>query len=107
MRRALAELGRDAKPRRIQGWVKDTFGIDMGTDHISTAKGQILKARGKRKAAAKRPPAVTQPSAAREVRRAPAAQGNSISLDDIEAVKGLVRRVGTDSLKKLIDVLVR
>jgi hypothetical protein len=38
------------------------------------------------------------------VHRAPAPRGG-ISLDDIEAVKGLVGRVGSDSLKKLIDVL--
>ena len=100
VRRALAELGRDAKPTQIQGWVKDTYGIEMGTDHISTAKGQILrKPRGKRKSAT-----VTQPSAARN--EEPQVQsGTGISLDDIEAVKGLVGRVGADSLKKLVDVL--
>jgi hypothetical protein len=97
--RALAELGRDAKPMRIQGWVRDTFGIDMGTDHISTAKGQIL--REKKPAASRQSPAALAPA----VRPAPASQRNGISLADIEAVKGLVGRVGTDSLKKLIDVL--
>jgi hypothetical protein len=53
---------------------------------------------------------VTQPSAARneepQVHREPALR-NGISLDDMEAVKGLVGRVGSDSLKKLVDVLAR
>jgi hypothetical protein len=104
VRRALAELGRDAKPTVIKGWVKEKHGIEMGTDHISTAKGQILReGRGKRKAGA-----VTQPSAAQnsaEPRQQ--GKGNGISLDDIEAVKGLVGRVRADNLKKLVDVLAR
>lgn len=104
VRRALTELGRDAKPSQIKGWVKDTFGIEMGTDHISTAKGQILReAGGKRKVAA-----ATQPSAAQNSAE-PRQQGraNAINLDDIAAVKGLVGRIGSDSLKKLVDVLAR
>jgi hypothetical protein len=107
VRRALSELGNDAMPIRIQGWVKDQFGIALSADHVSVCKGTILrKARGKRKAAG----AVTQMSAAqksaepREQAR-PAPRGNPISLDDIEAVKSLVGRVGADGLKRLIDVL--
>jgi hypothetical protein len=105
VRRALAELGRDAKPSQIQGWVKEKYSIEMGTDHISTAKGQILrKAGGKRKSPAITPAATAQPAAARH---GPASQGNGFSLDDIEAVKGLVGRVGADGLKKLIEMLAR
>jgi hypothetical protein len=107
MRRALADLGRDAKPAQLRGWVKEKFGIAMSADHVSTYKGTILRKKsGKRKAAA-----VTQPSAATNeeprVRRAPAPRGNGISLDDIAAVKGLVGPVGADGLKELIDVLAR
>jgi hypothetical protein len=106
VRRALAELGRDAKPIQMQGWVKEKLGIEMSADHVSVCKGTILrKAGGKRKVAA-----ATQPSAATneepQVHRAPAPRGG-ISLDDIEAVKGLVGRIGPDSLKKLVDVLAR
>ncbi|HEV3259876.1 MAG TPA: hypothetical protein VG013_23615 [Gemmataceae bacterium] len=79
----------------------------MSADHVSVCKGTVLrKARGKRKAVA-----VPQASAARneepQVHRASAPRGGSISLDDITAVKGLVDRVGADSLKKLVDVLAR
>jgi hypothetical protein len=105
VRRALAELGRDAKPLQLRGWVKEKLGIEMSADHVSVCKGTILrKARGKRKAAV----AVPQSSAARneepQVHRAPAPRVG-ISLDDIEMVKGLVGRVEADSLKKLVDVL--
>jgi hypothetical protein len=100
VRRALSELGKDAKPLQIQAWVKEKHGIEMSADHVSVCKGTILrKARGKRKAAAVRP--------REQARPAPAAQRNGISLDDIEAVKGLVGRVGADNLKQLVDVLAR
>jgi hypothetical protein len=105
VRRALAELGPDAKPRQIQGWVKDTFDIDMGTDHISTTKGQIFRASGKRKQAAVAQPSAPQTSAEPREQARPAPRAGGISLDDIAAVKVLVRRVGADGLKRLIDVL--
>jgi hypothetical protein len=116
VRRALAELGKDAKPTRIQGWVKDEYAIDMTTDHISTAKGQILRKARRKKRAATKPPLQqsmarkeeAEPAAAQlPVRPALAPQRNGITLDDIEAVQGLVGRVGTDGLKRLIDVLAR
>jgi hypothetical protein len=109
VRQALAELGPDAKPTQIQGHVKDKFGIEMSKDHISVTKRSLLKKAGKK------PP--TQRSAARQagkkqvltppVQPTPTPRGTSIGLDDIEAVKGLLERVGAASLHKLIDVLAR
>src|SRR5262245_398606 len=43
VRRALATLGNEAKPLVIQAHVKKAFALDMTTDHVSTAKGEILK----------------------------------------------------------------
>lgn len=43
VRLALEELGRDGKTSEIQLYIKKTFGIDMTTNHISAAKGAILK----------------------------------------------------------------
>jgi hypothetical protein len=107
VRRGLAELGKDAKPVQLQQWVKATYGITMTADHVSTYKSSILRKAGSK---GKKPAAVAQASIARneepQVRRAPPPRGG-ISLDDIAAVKGLVGRVGPDSLKKLIDVLAR
>src|SRR6516225_8308864 len=47
VRRALNHLGPEAKPTQIQGWIKDQFNIEMGRDHISTSKGDILRKAGK------------------------------------------------------------
>jgi hypothetical protein len=103
VRRALATLGKQATAKDIQKHVKDTFNLDMTIDHIYTAKSSVL-AKGKKKtkkasvtqAAAEKPPA--------PVVRPPAA---GIRLEDIEAVKGLLRRVGADSLKTLVNLLAR
>jgi hypothetical protein len=111
VRQALADLGRDATPTQMQGHIKEKFGIEMTTNHISTAKGQILRKKP-RKTAPK--PLVQQAAASTsepppQTEPAPQAHAASaaISLADIEAVKDLVDRVGAPSLKKLIDVIAR
>jgi hypothetical protein len=108
VQRGLADLGPDAKPAQLKGHIKTKYGIDMTTDHISTVKGNL---RSKRKGARKAP---AQASAARAAERkglapapAPRGNGHSIGLDDIATAKGLVERIGADSLRKLIDVLAR
>src|SRR4051812_1310619 len=53
VKKALAALGKEAKPTVIQGYVKSKFNIEMSTDHISTYKGEIArKAKGGAKPAA-------------------------------------------------------
>ena len=59
VRRALAELGSDAKSSPIQGFIKDRFGIDITPNHISACKGKIQSTQ-----AAKPSPAATTPAAA-------------------------------------------
>jgi hypothetical protein len=113
VRRALAELGRDAMPLRIKGFVKNRYGLEMTTNHISTAKGDILR---KAKSTALKP-AVQQsvesksepdtPAPRPQGQPGPAPQAKAIGLDDIEAVKGLLERVGAPALRKLIDVMAR
>ncbi len=44
VRRALAELGKDAPRAQIQGYVKDHFGLDISLDHISATRGELDKA---------------------------------------------------------------
>ena len=107
VRQALAELGRDAKPLQLQAFVKERFGMDMTADHVSTYKGQILRkarkaGRAARAAADKSPEQAAPTPPVQTTRRAA-----GISLEDIEAVKDLVGRVGADGLKKLVDVLAR
>src|SRR5262245_34854582 len=106
VRQALAALGPDAKPMQMQPFIKEQFGIEMSTDHISTAKGEILrKQKAKKKPGPK--PRAEQPAPERPKKQPARAAANGISLQDIEAVQGLVGRVGPDQLKGLIDLLVR
>ena len=116
VRRALAHFGNDAKPMQMQGWIRSEFGIEMGTDHISTAKGDILRKAGvKKKPASKKlgpkaqkagPKAVPAPQADARVRSvAGPTKSGGIALDDILSVKALLVRVGPDQLHKLIDAL--
>jgi hypothetical protein len=111
VRRALAHLGNDAKPTQMQGWIKEQLGIEMSTNHVSTAKGSILKAAGKGGSAKKklgRPPSIqkTEPQAPAEkpaAKQPPAATKSGIPLNDILYVKQLVGRFGPGQLHTLID----
>jgi hypothetical protein len=106
VRQPMDNLGPDAKPTQLRGYVKDYFGIDMTLGHVSVTKREIRnEAAGKKTRSAgtvraKKTPA--QRSAARQVEPAAVAPvrpsatppGACIGLDDIEAVKGLVERRG-------------
>jgi hypothetical protein len=104
VRRALAHFGNDSKPAQMKPWIKDELGIEMGADHISTAKGTILKAAGKRKAKKAGPQAPAEKPAAKQQ---PAATKSGIPLNDILYVKGLVGRFGPGQLHTLIDAFAR
>src|SRR5207247_2496650 len=43
VRRALAELGNDAKLLPLQDWIKERLGIDMTTNHIADARSKIVR----------------------------------------------------------------
>ena len=113
VRQALAELGSDATRPQIQEFVKDRFGIQMSTDHISNCKSEIRskspqasKAKSAAKKLAAPKAAAKQPSAKPPaITHTPRATTAGISLPDIEAVQGLVRRVGADQLRALVDLL--
>jgi hypothetical protein len=110
VRRALAHFGNDAKPTQMQGWIKSELGIEMSTDHISTAKGGILrkagvKAKPAKKAAKAAPKAQAAKAAPKGQAEKPAAKPTGIPLDAIISVKALLGRVGPDQLHKLIDAL--
>ena len=125
VRRALQDLGNEAKPLQIREHIKKRYHIEMSLDHISTVKGEILRETGQAKPAARKPtatpsaaakPAAQQPAVPqRTLRTEDSAKGaksaggreQGISLKDIETVKDLVERVGAANLKKLIDVMAR
>ena len=117
VRQAIRQLGRSAKPRQIQGAIKEQFGVAMTLDHISNYKSTILKqVGGQAKKAAKGPaapkPAAHQPAAPAAARQPAKAAGSGtggdhLSVDDVRTVKALLSRLRPDSLKGLIDVLAR
>jgi hypothetical protein len=96
IRRALGELGRDAKPAQIQPYIKETFGLVMTPAHITTAKGELLRGKGGKGKAAKGKkaapnlptPAAAPAPPAQPPAKAPAGgsrSGGGISLEDIRA----------------------
>jgi septum formation inhibitor MinC len=111
VRRALKHFGNDAKPLQMQPWIKQELGIDMTTDHISTAKGDALraarKAKAAKKAAATQPAAVPQRAAAKADAAPASRKPTAVPLDDILYIKELVRRVEPAAVKTLIDAFTK
>jgi hypothetical protein len=115
VRQALGELGKEAGPTAIQGYLKERLGIDITKDHASNAKSVVLRQAAKppAKLAAAKPPAKptrAKPAAKPPVQPAAAsasAKGGGILLKDIETVKDLLGRVGPGELRRLIDLLAR
>jgi hypothetical protein len=107
VRKALKELGKDAMPVKIQGYLKEKFGLEMTTSYVSVYKSHLLRKKKRKKAVSKAAmPEGTPATSAPPLKAASAsANGSSVSLDDIAAVKGLVGRVGEDKLKSLIELL--
>ncbi len=92
VRKALASLGNDAKPKAIKDFLDREFGLQMNTKMISTYKGSIAK------------------NAARQsgVLRAPAARSvaaGGLGVEDVRAVKRLADQLGADRVRELLDVL--
>jgi hypothetical protein len=110
VRQALAALGRTAKPLQLQAWIREHLGIEMTTDHVSTAKGIILRKKGKAKSRGKKVaaqamhvpplPSVSSP-------KEPTRKEAGIPLDDILLVKQLVGRFGAGQLHTLIDAFAK
>jgi hypothetical protein len=105
VRRSLQKLGTDAPLKEIQADIKKRFGIVMTTNHISTSRGEIRKEAGKSKPASK---TVDTKPAAQPARAAPAnGKRTTVAMQDVLTLEALVRRVGADHLKTLIDVMSR
>jgi hypothetical protein len=84
VREALDQLGSDAKPKDIGDHVKAKYGADINPQMISSYKSTIS---GGGRSTAK------------------GSKAGNVSLSDVEAVRGLVDRLGADGLTKLVRVL--
>src|SRR5947209_4418333 len=69
VRRALAEFGPTAKLSEMQSFIKDRFGVEMSTNHISTSRGEILR----KEAASKANTATTTATTAKPAAKKPTA----------------------------------
>jgi hypothetical protein len=86
-------------PAEVALWVKANYGVEVKSSLVGMVKHQWKKAAMRRVPRTRKPvgPTVAQP----EPLQAPAA----LDIDGIVAVKGLVERLGKDTLSKLVDVL--
>ncbi len=115
VKQALTKLGNRAKPKAIQAYVKDTFGLEMSASYVSNIKSTLgkKKGKGKRGRPKKAAPMNGKPTVAevREPRVKPAARKGmglaDIALDDIQTVKDLAKRLGIKSLKALVDLVAK
>jgi len=94
VRAALAELGPRAKPQAIQDHIKEKFGREVTKGIISNYKSTMKK---KGLIPGRRGPG--------RPRTVVAAAGGTVRMDDLEAVRGLVTRIGADQVVRLAKVL--
>ncbi len=94
VRAAIEELGWDAKPQPMQVLVKEKFNIDLAANIISNYKS-VLKRKGTIAASA------ASAAGAKRGRKAGA------QFADLEAVRGLVSRLGAAQVKELVEVADR
>ena len=93
VRAAIEELGWDAKPQPMQVLVKEKFNIDLAANIISNYKS-VLKREGTTAGA-------SSTAGAKRGRKAGA------QFADLEAVRGLVSRLGAAQVKELVEVADR
>ena len=93
VRAAIEDLGWDAKPLPMQGLIKEKFNTDLPANIISNYKS-VLKREGATASTA-------GPAGAKRGRKAGA------QFADLEAVRGLVTRLGAAQVKELVEVAER
>jgi hypothetical protein len=87
VRIALDDMGGDAKPLDMQTHIKTKFGVELPANIISNYKSQIKRNSG------------GAGSGSGRGRKA------GLKVEDFETIRGLVRRLGTDQVKRLVEVV--
>ena len=96
VRLSLEALGPKAKPAALQEYIKTKFNRDVTKGIISNYKFHLKK---KGRVAGRRKPG--RPAGSTNA----VATNVSVRIDDLEAVRGLVNRLGADGVKRLLNVL--
>jgi hypothetical protein len=89
VRTAMEELGPRAKPQAIQDHIKEKHQIELPKQLISNYKF-VLKRKGR---------------AAKRRGSQAAAAGVTVRLDDLEALRTLVKRIGAEQVKRLVAMM--
>lgn len=86
VRAALLDMGGDPKPLEMQAHIKGKFGVELPANIISNYKSQL-----KRKAGGTPAPGRGRRS-------------GTLQVADFETVRGLVKRLGAEQVRKLVEV---
>ncbi len=98
VRRAMHQLGGDAKPLEIKIYLKREFGIDMEPNMISNYKSMI-KSGGTKSALIRR----GRPAGSTAGR----GSNGGFSLEEIQEVQDVAERIGPDKVRQLAAVLYK
>jgi len=93
VKRALKELGYDAKTQAIHEHIRDRFKRTLTNNIISSYKSNLRREAGVAKGRGGRPPG-----------RAASAHNAALDVRDVLAIKELVGRLGANRVRELIDV---
>jgi hypothetical protein len=85
VRQALQEMGGDAKPLDMQAHIKGKFNVELPANIISNYKSQIKRKNGS-----------AGPGRGRHA---------GLQVEDFETIRKLVRRLGADQVKRLVEVV--
>jgi hypothetical protein len=103
VRQAMEALGYDAQPQAIQTHIKDNYGVDIGTNMISSYKSSLRKKAGLKGRRKKR----GRPKKSETVAAAPAAPSfhDAVPWKDLRTIKDIAGRIGKKGLRELVDLL--
>lgn len=108
VRQVIAKYGKDVMPVEIVKYVKEEHGAEMNADVASNYKSSILRKMGlggKRKRGRKAKAVHKQVGMAVNGIVMVSESSDDISLEDVQAVKQLVDRMGSEKVRQLARVL--
>ena len=90
-------VGRKRKPQAIQEWIQEKYGVPISANSISNMKAQLRKS-GVREPRKAPPEGVEAPPVRRN-------GDDSLTVDEIRVVRGLMHRIGRERFREVIDLL--